>query len=51
MANDAATMGEVYSAIKVDGYRLADFKREWAGLTETDKAQLRAGVGNGSLTY
>jgi hypothetical protein len=27
------------------------FRTEWADLTDTDKAQLREGIGNGSLTY
>lgn len=32
---------------------LADFRKEWTqgGLTEQDKAQIRAGIGDGTLTY
>jgi hypothetical protein len=32
---------------------LKDFRAEWqnGGLTDQDKAELRAGIGNGSLTY
>ena len=29
----------------------ATFMREWKNLTDEDKAQLKAGVGNGTFTY
>jgi hypothetical protein len=51
MPTVAATMGQVYNAVKTDGYRLADFRDEWAGLSDQDKAQLRQGVADGTLTY
>ena len=36
---------------KYFGIRLADFRVQWAQLTDTDKAQLKEGIGSGSLTY
>lgn len=30
---------------------LALFRKEWAALTDEDKAQIKEGVLNGSLTY
>ena len=48
---DSATSGQVYSALKVPGYRLADFRADWAALTDADKDALKRGVGNGSMTY
>lgn len=32
---------------------LADFRKEWqnGGLTEQDKAEIRAGIGDGTLNY
>lgn len=49
-----ATMAEVWRYF-ADGdtksFPLGKFREEWAELTDTDKAQLRAGVGNGTLTY
>lgn len=29
----------------------AEFKAQWDQLTDTGKAQLKEGIGNGSLTY
>lgn len=29
----------------------AEFSREWKQLTDTDKEQLKRGIGDGSLTY
>lgn len=46
-----ASMSDVYKAIKVDGYRLADFRDDWAQLDDAAKNQLRAGVADGTLTY
>ena len=31
--------------------KAGQFRTEWAELSETDKAQLKAGIENGSLTY
>lgn len=32
-------------------FPLAQFRAEWAELTDQDKLDLRTGIGNGSLTY
>ncbi|HEY1645716.1 MAG TPA: hypothetical protein VGF75_05075 [Candidatus Saccharimonadales bacterium] len=29
----------------------AEYRTEWAELTDQDKAEIREGIGNGSLTY
>lgn len=36
---------------KYFGMKLSDFRAQWAELTDTDKAQLKEGIGSGSLTY
>lgn len=34
------------------GYtNIAQFRKEWAALTEQDKTELRTGIENGTLTY
>lgn len=33
------------------GETLADFSKQWKQLSEADKAQLRTGIGDGSLNY
>lgn len=34
------------------GYdNIGEFRKQWNELTEQDKAQIREGIGNGSLTY
>jgi hypothetical protein len=33
------------------GQTLKDFTAEWSALTDADKAQIKEGLGNGSLTY
>lgn len=43
-----ATMGEV---MKWFGMRPAEFRKEWAELTDQDKTDLKTGIGNGTLTY
>lgn len=30
---------------------LAQFRKDWATMSDTDKAQLKAGIGDGTLTY
>ena len=30
---------------------IKEFRDEWARLSDTDKAQIRAGIGDGSFTY
>lgn len=33
------------------GMPVSQFKSEWSKLTDQDKANLKAGIGDGSLTY
>jgi len=53
----AANLAEVHKffAQKVDpnspDYSLAKFRSEWSHLTVEDKAQIRDGIGDGTLTY
>ncbi len=51
----AATMIEVmdyFGYKRADGKRdVTGFRKDWAMLTEEEKAQLRAGIGNGTFTY
>jgi hypothetical protein len=36
---------------KKEGQRIAEFKAEWDALTADNKAQLTAGLSDGTLTY
>ncbi len=36
---------------KFFGIKLAQFRAEWADLSDQDKADLKAGMSDGSLTY
>jgi len=50
-----ASMSEVAKFFGYDGKNgnpsLATFRAHWQELTEADKTQLKAGIGNGSITY
>jgi hypothetical protein len=49
-----ATMLDVFNYMsdnKTNGYKLASFKADWSKLTDQDKADLKAGIGDGTLTY
>lgn len=49
-----ATMLDVFNYMsdnKSNGYKLATFKNDWSNLTDQDKADLKAGIGDGTLTY
>ena len=53
MANEqGANMAEVfrYFAQGTD-YKMSQFRTDWADLTDKDKADLRKGIGNGTLNY
>lgn len=39
------------SVMKFFGLKAAEFKPEWNELSDDAKAELKAGVANGSLTY
>jgi len=36
---------------KFFGMKLPQFRAEWSKLSDQDKADLKKGIGNGSLTY
>lgn len=46
-----ATLKQVADFFKMPGKTLKEFSAEWARLTGDDKAQLKAGIGDGTLTY
>lgn len=46
-----ATIKQVSDFFKKDGQTLKEFSAEWRALPDADKAQIRAGIGDGSLTY
>lgn len=48
-----ASLSEVHRFFAGDDkdYNLAIFRKDWAGLSDKDKTQLREGIGNSTLTY
>lgn len=46
-----ATLKQVAEFFRKDGETLSQFADEWKALPDTDKAHLKAGIGDGSLTY
>jgi len=44
-------MQKVFQFFKTDGYGMAEFKADWQTLTQEEKAQLRAGIEEDTLTY
>lgn len=46
-----ATLKEVATFFRKEGESLTAFSKEWQALSDADKAQIREGIGNGSLTY
>lgn len=62
MSNDTATptadnsaplasLRDVAAYFRRDGETLSHFSAEWKALTEQDRHDLRAGIGNGTFTY
>lgn len=49
--SNAPTTGTVVDVMRYFGMQTATFKREWGNLTDRDKADLKQGIGDGSLTY
>ena len=48
----AATIKQVTDFFgRLPGQTLKDWTAEWSALDETEKAQIRDGIGNGTLTY
>lgn len=46
-----ATLKEVAVFLRKDGETLSQFTAEWKRMTDADKIEIRAGIGDGSLTY
>ena len=46
-----ATLKQIADFFRKEGETLSQFAAEWKALPEEDKAQLREGIGNGTLTY
>lgn len=46
-----ATLKAVIDYFRQDGDTLKQLRDEWTALPDTDKAQLRAGIGDGTFTY
>jgi len=51
MDNKPATLAEVYKFFAAPGYNMAQFRAEWAELTDKDKADLKNGIGNRTYNY
>jgi hypothetical protein len=41
----------VVDVMRFFGMQTATFKKQWGELTDKDKADLKQGIGDGSLTY
>lgn len=49
-----ATMVQVFEYLsdnKTSDYKLTQFRADWAELSDKDKADLKRGIGDGTLTY
>jgi len=44
-------MLKVFKFFQSDGYGMSEFKADWQRLSLEEKAALRSGIENGSLTY
>ena len=46
-------LGGIYRFFAGDdkSYTLAKFRKEWAELSDSDKAQIKAGIADGTLNY
>lgn len=42
---------DYFSDNRSNGYKLAEFKKDWGQLTDKDKNDLKAGVEDGTLNY
>ncbi len=45
------TGAKLTEIMKFFGMTASTFQRQWSKLTDTDKAQIRQGIGNGTMTY
>lgn len=46
-----ATLKEVAAFMRKEGETLTAFSKEWQSLSDEDKAQIRQGIGDGTLNY
>lgn len=46
-----ATIKQVADFFRLEGEKLADFSAQWKALPDTDKEQIKRGLGDGSLDY
>ena len=46
-----ATLKQIAEFFRKDGETLSQFAEEWKSLSDKDKADLKSGLGDGSLTY
>jgi hypothetical protein len=46
-----ATLKQVTEYFRQPGETLKGFTEEWKALSEKDKAEIKRGIGNGTLTY
>jgi predicted nuclease of restriction endonuclease-like RecB superfamily len=46
-----ATLKQVTEYFRREGETLKGFTEEWKQMSETDKTQIKQGLGNGTLTY
>lgn len=44
-------MLKVFKFFKTEGYGMPEFKEDWQSLTVEERAQLRKGIEEGTLTY
>lgn len=46
-----ATLKDVMAFLRKDNETITQFSAEWKTLTDKDKADLKNGIGDGTLTY
>ena len=47
-----ANLNEVFKFFKGDtSYNMSTFRTDWAALSAKDKAEIKEGIGNGTLNY
>ena len=46
-----ASIKQVADFFRMDGESLTEFSAQWKRMSDADKEQIKAGVGDGSLTY
>lgn len=51
MADKTVSLAEIMRFFGYGSKEAAKFRNEWAALSVTDKAQIKGGLANGTLTY